>query len=315
MLTGITHRNIAQIGLIVRDVEAITDAYNTILGFPLPEIRMTSAPGQAHALYYGIETNARGKMALFVVDTIEFELMQPIDAPSAWKDFLDERNDGIHHMAFFVPDTKAVIPSIEKRNYLLTHQGLFIGERGTYSYFNTEAHLGVALELAEHFDGAPAYHVPHPSEEIGIGTNTICQLGIVVRDIEHAIHYYCTLFDMPRPPIIETRGYADSKTTFRGKPSEATAKLAFFDFGQVQIELIQPDEKPSVWREFLTRCGNGAHHIAFQLKDTQKAVEYLARHNIQVIQQGLYADGSGMYTYMDSERKLGCMIELLENYP
>jgi len=38
---------------------------------------------------------------------------------------------------------------------------------------------------------------------------------------------------------------------------------AFFELGSVQIELIQPDENPSVWREDLDKNGEGIHHIAF----------------------------------------------------
>ena len=33
------------------------------------------------------------------------------------------------------------------------------------------------------------------------------------------------------------------------------------------------------------------------------------------LQQGLFVDGSGMYTYVDSAPQLGVMVELLENFP
>jgi hypothetical protein len=58
-----------------------------------------------------------------------------------------------------------------------------------------------------------------------------------------------------------------TEATFMGEPSEATVKLAFFDFGQVQVELIQPDETPSVWRNYLNAKGDSAHHIAFRVRD------------------------------------------------
>ena len=34
-----------------------------------------------------------------------------------------------------------------------------------------------------------------------------------------------------------------------------------------------------------------------------------------MLQQGLFVDGSGMYTYVDSAAQLGVMVELLENFP
>ena len=81
----------------------------------------------------------------------------------------------------------------------------------------------------------------------------------------------------------------------------------------MQIELIEPDEKPSVWRDFLDQNGEGGHHIAFRVESTQRAVDYLAQFGITISQQGLYTDGSGQYTYMNSQQ-LGTTIELLENF-
>ena len=142
----------------------------------------------------------------------------------------------------------------------------------------------------------------------------ICQVGFIVHDIESTAQKFCEVFGFPKPQIFSTPGYEQVKTTYMGQPSEATAKLAFFSAGQLQIELIEPDEKPSVWRDFLDQHGEGVHHIAFRVENTGKATDYLAQHDIGVLQQGLYSDASGMYTYLDSTPVLGVMLELLENY-
>ena len=125
---------------------------------------------------------------------------------------------------------------------------------------------------------------------------------------------YREALGLPEPRLVTTPGYDITETTFMGQPTEATAKLAFFDAGQVQFELIEPDTIASVWRNYLNDKGISAHHIAFQVKDTDKAVEHFAQHGIGVAQQGLYGDRSGIYTYMDSEDKLGIIIELLESF-
>jgi len=146
------------------------------------------------------------------------------------------------------------------------------------------------------------------------GNNIVCQVGLLVNDIEAAARRYCEVFGMEMPPIIETPGYAISKTTYHGEPCDATAKLAFFSMGQVQIELIEPDSQSSVWRDYLNAHGEGVHHIAFQVEDTDRTVEHLKEHGVNVLQQGLYSDASGMYTYVDSAPVLGVMLELLENF-
>jgi hypothetical protein len=50
------------------------------------------------------------------------------------------------------------------------------------------------------------------------------------------------------------------------------------------------------------------------VKDTDGTVKYLKDHGIGVLQQGLYSDASGMYTYVDSLPVLGVMLELLQNF-
>ncbi len=142
----------------------------------------------------------------------------------------------------------------------------------------------------------------------------LCQVGFVVHDVVATAKKYSETFGLPMPTIIETPGFDKAKTTVNGQPSEATAKLAFFQTGQLVVELIQPDKLPSVWRDFLDKNGEGVHHIAFRVADTSATEDALAKYGIKTEQQGLYVDGSGMYTYVDSIPQLGVMIELLENF-
>jgi methylmalonyl-CoA/ethylmalonyl-CoA epimerase len=146
------------------------------------------------------------------------------------------------------------------------------------------------------------------------GNNAVCQVGLVVHDIQKTAQKYCEILGVEMPAILETKGYEISKTMYRGQDSDATAKLAFFNLGQVQIELIEPDALPSVWRDYLNENGDSVHHIALMVKDTDGSVKFLEDHGIGVLQQGLYSDASGMYTYVDSIPVLGVMLELLQNF-
>lgn len=150
------------------------------------------------------------------------------------------------------------------------------------------------------------------TEQTGIGTNLVCQIGLVVKDIEKSAAAYCNVLGLPKPNIIVTDGYDKAKTVYRGKPSKATAKLAFFDMGQVQIELIEPDGKPSTWQEVLDEKGEGIHHIAFFVKDSDKVVAYLESKGGELVQQGQYT--GGMYSYVDTTSQLHLVLELLENF-
>ncbi len=148
--------------------------------------------------------------------------------------------------------------------------------------------------------------------EQGLGTNIVCQVGLIVRDIERSAEAYSRVFGMPKPPVIVTDEAKIARTMYRGEPTEARAKLAFFQMGQVSLELIEPIGGPSTWQEFLDEKGEGVHHIAFTIQGTDQVVAYLEGEGINVVQQGHYT--GGMYTYVDSEPALGVVLELLENF-
>lgn len=150
------------------------------------------------------------------------------------------------------------------------------------------------------------------TENTGIGTNFVCQIGLVVKDIEKSAKAYCDVLGLPEPNVIITDEREKAETVYRGQPTEARAKLAFFDMGQVQIELIEPDGQPSTWQEVLDEKGEGFHHIAFTIKGTDKVVAYLESKGAELVQQGKYT--GGMYSYVDTTPQLGLVLELLENF-
>ena len=109
--------------------------------------------------------------------------------------------------------------------------------------------------------------------------------------------------------LANSRRPAEANTRYYGEPSSATAKLAFFDMGQVRLELIEPDETPSTWRDFLNAHGPGIHHIAFNVNDMEEATARLGEAGIPTVQTGDFP--GGCYAYCDGTARLGAILELL----
>jgi 4-hydroxyphenylpyruvate dioxygenase-like putative hemolysin len=80
---------------------------------------------------------------------VSLELIEPLGGPSTWKDFLDEKGEGVHHIAFMVEGTDEVVARLETQGVSLVQQGYYTG--GMYSYLDSAAKLGVILELLENF--------------------------------------------------------------------------------------------------------------------------------------------------------------------
>jgi catechol 2,3-dioxygenase-like lactoylglutathione lyase family enzyme len=143
-----------------------------------------------------------------------------------------------------------------------------------------------------------------------LGSANIAQIAIVVNDIEEASRRWSDILGQPIPNVIITQTGTEVEMTYRGAPSGAQAKLAFFSLGQVQLELIEPMGGPSTWQEALDRNGESVHHIAFWVEGMQKSVDFLKQRGIPLIQRGDM--GEGQYAYFDGEEKLGVTLELLE---
>lgn len=313
--TSIPNKTFVQVCVIVDDVERYAENYRTILGYDVPDdYQITHDYAHTQATYYGKPTDSRAKISHFITGSVAFELLQPLDDGSVWMDYLKQHGPGIHHVAFNVPRTAPAAASLVDHGYKITQQGLFTGRSGMYTYFDTEKDLGITIELLEHYqNGYPPKSPPFPADK-GIGTDIVMQVGLVVKDIVKTAQRYREVLGLSELNTQETPGHKITEMTFMGQPSEATAKLTFFDFGQAQLELIQPDKTPSVWGNYLNAKGDSAHHVAFQVKDSKRVVDHFAKHGIGVAQQGLYGDRSGMYTYMDSEGSLGVIFELLESF-
>jgi methylmalonyl-CoA/ethylmalonyl-CoA epimerase len=143
-------------------------------------------------------------------------------------------------------------------------------------------------------------------------TDNICQVGLVVRDIEKSVEAFSRIFRVSKPKISITDEPEKARAVYRGAPTQARAKLAFFDMGSLSLELIEPVGGPSTWQEFLDEHGEGVHHIAFRVKGTDEVVAFLHTLDMNVVQHGHYT--GGMYTYVDSTPALGFILELLENF-
>jgi methylmalonyl-CoA/ethylmalonyl-CoA epimerase len=145
-----------------------------------------------------------------------------------------------------------------------------------------------------------------------LGTDLLCQVGILVHDIEKAGKDWAAFLGVALPEIQLTGEMREAHTKYLGEPSETRAKLMFFHVGEnVDIELVEPDKNPSTWRHDLDANGEGFHHIAFVIKGMKERIEVCGKQGYKLLQTGDYT--GGRYAYIDANEKLKLALELLEN--
>jgi len=81
----------------------------------------------------------------------------------------------------------------------------------------------------------------------------IDHIGIAVRSLEDSIPLYEKAYGLPCQRIEEVESQQ--------------VKVAFFEVGEVHIELLEPTGESSPIARFLEKKGEGIHHIAFATDD------------------------------------------------
>ena len=145
-----------------------------------------------------------------------------------------------------------------------------------------------------------------------LGTKIVTQIGFVVNDIEKTSQAFADFLGVEKPQWSLTDTIDKTHGEFNGQPCPARAKLAFFHVGEtLDIELIEPDETPSVWRNVLNEKGEGVHHIAFVVNGMKEKILALEGNGMKLLQRGEYT--GGRYAYIDCVDQLTTIVELVEN--
>lgn len=138
---------IAQIGIVVQDIEARARDWAQLLGLPVPEIQTTDSYELARTEYQGAPSTARARLAFFHLGNIDLELIEPIGEPSTWKDQLDQHGASLHHIAFQISGMRETLARLDAQGAPLIQRGEYQG--GRYAYVDAQARLGTVLELLE----------------------------------------------------------------------------------------------------------------------------------------------------------------------
>ena len=138
------------------------------------------------------------------------------------------------------------------------------------------------------------------------------QVTIVVEDIHRASKAWATLLGVSEPEIwvnhLQSNG--EYPYTYRGKDIPCDLHMCVFDMGNWVLELHQVDYTPSTFREFLSKHGQGVHHLGFEVGDARdeviKELKDMGFDTDRTI--GIYPGSS--WTIVDSEDVLGVNLNI-----
>lgn len=151
MVDALGSQVMVQVGIIVRDIEAVSRAYAQVWGIEAPKWFLTDSEEVAHTRYHGQPSAARAKLAFLNMGAtgcrLQVELIEPVGGPSTWQEFLDTHGEGVHHIAFQIKGMEEQITLLQGQGMPAVQRGDYTG--GRYAYIDSVPQLKVMLELLE----------------------------------------------------------------------------------------------------------------------------------------------------------------------
>jgi hypothetical protein len=138
------------------------------------------------------------------------------------------------------------------------------------------------------------------------------QIAMVVENLDDAVRRWSELFGIGpwtayrlEPPLLKEMRY-------RGAEVEFSLRHALAWQGEVQFELVQPLEGPSIFADHLAQHGEGLHHIGKYVADHPAAVSEAIASGFVPLQsaRGFGAEGDGAFAYFQAPG-VATIIELI----
>jgi len=127
-------------------------------------------------------------------------------------------------------------------------------------------------------------------------TNLIDHIGIAVKCLDESIPYYENL--------LGTKCYAIEEV------KDQFVKTAFFLIGQTKIELLESTDPDGPIGSFIEKKGEGIHHIAFAVDNTDEALIDAKANGIALIDRRSRKGAEGMNIgFLHPKSTHGILIE------
>jgi len=133
---------IFQLGYVYKDIEKQAALMEKIWG--MPKFAMLGH-NTNEVIYRGVNSTYTTSICFTRYWGKQIELIQPISGEGIHKEFIDEGNEGLHHISCIVDVLDPYIEDFEEAGV----EAVFIGKIGKqyFAYFDTVESLGLFLEL------------------------------------------------------------------------------------------------------------------------------------------------------------------------
>ena len=141
------------------------------------------------------------------------------------------------------------------------------------------------------------------------------QVAYVIPDLNQAQDWCQCVFGVKHFGTMQAElgSSPDAPFYYRGKPAQASIRIALGDMNGIELELIEPLSEGSLWAEHLKTRGSGLHHICFMVPEFEPAIQHFRSNGFEPVIQGSNKNG-GLhveFAYFDCRTEGASYIELI----
>ena len=140
-----------QISLVVRDLEATMKTYVEEYGIGPWEIYDFNPETMTRAERDGRPTDSASRIAVTMVGSVQWELVQPLDDKSLYAEFLATKGEGLHHVAVGTASYADALQTMQAKGRRVVQGGIYNGV--TFAYMSTDEDLRVITEIFDWPEG------------------------------------------------------------------------------------------------------------------------------------------------------------------
>jgi len=265
---------IQHIGYLVNDLDKAVDWFKQGFGAenagggPVRSSRAVPSGGRNAFVHFG---------------QVEAELIEPGDTSNVPTDTLV-----LHHVGYVVADIPRAVARAQARGFMFIADAPFTNPLGQQVlYFDPDTTNGVLIHLTQ---------LQAQPNTVGVGqgirVDKIIHAGYLVRNAAEAVAWYVDKFDGAH---------------VGGGASRRGGRNAFVNFGQVQVELIEPQDPSTM----------GAHHtmdhVGYVTLDIGAGITDCCRRGFQFVADAPNTNAIGQQVlYFDTNTSMGSRMHLTQ---
>ena len=131
---------LSHVGIVVRDVDQAARIFGDVFDVEVPP------PSESPIIPFppGVsDETTTVKITSFTKGNVRLELIQPLGDPSPWREFLERRGEGVHHLAFDMDDLSTTLNGLQSKGGTWN-----LGtEEVNFAYVDMTSQLGMTLEI------------------------------------------------------------------------------------------------------------------------------------------------------------------------